>query len=193
MKRICVYAGSGHDAPDELKETAARLGGEIASRSIEVVYGGGRLGLMGALAGAALDGGGRVTGVIPRFLHEKDLARPDLTEVVVVDTMHERKAIMARLADAFIALPGGIGTLEEFFEAVTWAQLGLHDKPCGILNGAGYYDGLLRFLDEMMYRRFLKEVHREMIVVDSDPGLLLDRLADFRPPSAVKWPDPGDR
>ncbi len=192
MKRICVYAGSGHDAPDELKDSAARLGGEIASRRLDLVYGGGRLGLMGALAGAVLGEGGRATGVIPRFMHEKDLARPDLTEIVVVESMHERKALMARLADAFIALPGGIGTLEEFFEAVTWAQLGLQEKPCGILNGAGYYDGLLRFLDEMTRRRFLKEVHREMIIVDSDPGRLLDRLAVFRPPRAVKWPDPGE-
>lgn len=190
MRNVCVYAGSSQAAREERKREAAALGRELARREVGVVYGGGRLGLMGALADGALAEGGRVTGIIPDFMKEKELAHPSLTELRVVRTMHERKAAMAAAADAFIALPGGIGTLEEFAEVLTWAQLGLHRKPCGLLNGDGYFDPLLAFFDRMVEERFLKPAHRGMIVAGRDPGGLLDRLAAHRPPDAVKWPDP---
>jgi uncharacterized protein (TIGR00730 family) len=149
MKRICVFAGSSAGVRPEYLRAAADLGTVLAARGIELVYGGARVGMMGAVAGAVLAGGGRVTGVIPQALVEKEVAHDGLTELRVVTSMHQRKALMADLSDAFIALPGGWGTLDEMFEILTWAQLGLHRKPCGLLNVSGYFDRLLAFLDAL--------------------------------------------
>jgi uncharacterized protein (TIGR00730 family) len=162
------------------------LGRTLAERGIGVVYGGGRAGLMGVVARAALDAGGEVTGVIPRRLVEMELAYDGLTALHTVETMHERKAMMAELADGFIALPGGLGTLEEFFEALTWAQLGMHARPCGLLNTGGYYDRLLSFLDGMVEGQFVQEAHRDMILVAADAGDLLARFETYQPPTVSK-------
>lgn len=158
-----------------------------------LVYGGGRVGLMGVVAGAALAAGGRVIGVIPEALATRELAHGGLTDLQVVGSMHERKARMSELADGFLALPGGIGTLEEWFEVWTWSQLGFHPKPCGLLNVAGYYDHLLAFLDHVTTERFLNEAHRSMAIVGDDPDLLLDRLETWRPPRARKWIEAEER
>ena len=158
-----------------------------------LVYGGGRVGLMGVVAGAALAAGGRVIGVIPEALATRELAHDGLSDLQVVGSMHERKARMSELADGFLALPGGIGTLEEWFEVWTWSQLGFQPKPCGLLNVAGYYDHLLAFLDHMTAERFLTDIHRGMVIVDDDPERLLDRLAAWQPPRARKWIDTTER
>ena len=161
----------------------------MAQRQVGLVYGGGKVGLMGQLAQAALQERGEVIGVIPRWLMEKELALTTVTELQVVETMHERKMRMANLADGFIALPGGIGTLEEFFEVWTWGQLGLHGKPCGVLNVRGYYDGLLTFLDRMATERFITDAHRQMVLVDEDAEHLLERMERYQPPEGdkAKW------
>ncbi len=159
------------------------------ARGIGIVYGGGRAGLMGALADAALDGGGEVIGVMPRHLVEKDVAHARLSDLRVAASMHERKALMADLSDAFIALPGGFGTLDEFCEALTWTQLGLQRKPCGILNVDGYYDALLALFDHAAAERFLKPVHRQMVIAESDPERLIVRLLEVQTPVADKWMD----
>ncbi len=160
LQRVSVYCGShdGHDAA--FRESAEQLGRVFAQRKLELVYGGGNVGLMGRIADAVIAGGGRVTGVIPRDLQERELAHRGATELVVVESMHQRKARMADAADAFIALPGGIGTLEELFETFTWLQLGFHDKPLGLLNVHGFYDTLLRFLDQLVDHGFLRAPHR---------------------------------
>ena len=162
-------------------ESAQALGQELASRKIEIVYGGGRRGLMGALADAALAAGGRVTGIIPQSLVDAEIAHRGLTELQVVRTMHERKAEMARRADAFLILPGAWGTLDELCEALTWAQLGIHHKPCGMWNVNGYYDLLLQFLGHAVDERFLKREDRELLLVSSDLQELLRKMADFKP------------
>ncbi len=164
MRSVCVFCGSNPWAAPEYLAGAADLGRTLASREIRVVYGGAHVGAMGALADAVLAAGGEIIGVIPGLLVEAEVAHPGLTELHVVDSMHERKAMMAGLAEGFIALPGGLGTLEEFAEVVTWAQLGLHAKPTGLLNLLGYYDGLLRFLDHAMEERFVRPEHRDMIL-----------------------------
>ncbi len=187
MERICVFCGSSTGTNPAYAEAAADLGRLLAGRGLALVYGGGRVGLMGVLADAALAAGGRVTGVIPEALAAKELAHGGLTDLVVVRSMHERKACMSELSDAFIALPGGIGTLEEWFEVWTWSQLGFQSKPCGMLNVAGYYDSLLSFLDHMTEERFLSLPHRSMAVVDERADRLLDRLAAYHPPRAEKW------
>ncbi len=156
---------------------------------LRLVYGGGSVGLMGVLADAVLAGGGEVVGVIPRMLWEREVGHRGLTDLRIVANMHERKALMAELADGFIALPGGIGTLEEFFEVWTWAQLGVHRKPCGLLNVAGYFDPMLAMLESMCRRRFLREEHRQMVLVDVDPRRLLERFRTYRPPEVAKWLD----
>ncbi|MGI8402753.1 MAG: TIGR00730 family Rossman fold protein [Gemmatimonadaceae bacterium] len=191
MRRLAVFCGSNPGANPDYVAAARALGILLAQRGIGVVYGGSSVGLMATLADAMQDELGDVIGVIPRMLVEREVANKSLTDLRVVETMHERKALMAELADGFIALPGGIGTLEEFFETWTWAQLGMHAKPCGILNVAGYYDSLLQFLDHAVAERFVRDVHRSMVIVESDPEKLLSRFASYEPPRVVKWINSG--
>ena len=181
MKRICVFCGSNAGARSEYAEAARALATVLAERKLGIVYGGGNVGLMGVVADAALARGGEVIGVIPQKLVDKEVAHRGVTELLVVETMHERKALMNDLSDAFLALPGGFGTLDEFFEVLTWAQLGFHGKPCALLNVAGYYDGLLAMLDHAVTERFLRPAHRELVIADTDPLRLLQRLSAFAP------------
>jgi uncharacterized protein (TIGR00730 family) len=189
MQRICVFCGSNAGVRPAYAEVARTLAGELVQRGIGVVYGGGRVGLMGALADAALAAGGQVTGVIPDSLQRREVAHPGITDLRVVGTMHERKALMADLADGFIALPGGFGTLDEFFEILTWAQLQIHTKPCGILNAEGYFDPLLAFVDHAVEQGFVAPAHRDMIVIEGSVPRLLDRLVAYRAPAVGKWLD----
>jgi uncharacterized protein (TIGR00730 family) len=183
--RICVFCGSSNTGEDHLA-VAREVGRTLAGRGIEVVYGGARVGSMGAVADAALAAGGRVTGVIPESLVAWEVAHDGLTELHVVDGLHARKALMAELSDGFIALPGGVGTMEELFEVWTWAQLGLHTKPVGLLDAGGYYEHLIRFTDTMVETGFLRKPYREMLLVDDDLPRLLDRFAAYEPPT-YKW------
>lgn len=187
MKRICVFAGSRSGARAEYVAAARELGRVLAQRQLGLVYGGARVGLMGALANAALSGGGQVIGVMPEALVAKEVAHRDLTELKVVKSMHERKAMMSDLSDGFVALPGGLGTLEEFFEVLTWGQLGLHRKPCGLLDIDGYYDRLLAFVDHCVDEGFVQREHRAMISVAGSAGDLLDTMAAYSPPVVEKW------
>jgi len=187
MKRICVFCGSNAGARSEYAEAARALATVLAERKLGIVYGGGNVGLMGVLADAALARGGEVIGVIPQKLVDKEVAHRGVTELLVVETMHERKALMNDLSDAFIALPGGFGTLDEFFEVLTWSQLGFHGKPCALLNVAGYYDGMLAMLDHAVTERFLRPAHRELVIADTDPLRLLQRLSAFVPAPKGKW------
>jgi uncharacterized protein (TIGR00730 family) len=187
MKRICVYCGSNKGANGAFTKAAIALGSLLAREGLGLVYGAGNVGLMGILADSCLGAGGEVIGVIPESLEKKELAHRSLTELIVVQSMHERKQIMADRADAFIALPGGIGTLEEVIEAFTWLQLNFHEKPIGLLNTAGYYDKLLEFLGDMCDEKFLKPAQREMLLVDESPKQLLQKLRDFKPLYADKW------
>ena len=193
MERICVFCGSNSGASPDYARAAARMGTLLAERGITLIYGGGHVGLMGVLADAALKAGGRVIGVIPEALEAREVAHTGLTELRVVRSMHERKALMSELADGFIALPGGIGTMEEWFEVWTWGQLGIHPKPLGMLNVAGYYDHLLAFFDRMVADGFLPQAHRSMAIVGEDGEGLLDRLAEYVPPRTEKWLDRGGR
>jgi uncharacterized protein (TIGR00730 family) len=193
MKSVCVFCGSGSGAEPAFTTAARALGTALAENGRSLVYGGARVGLMGAMADAALAAGGRVIGVIPRALVEMEVAHRGLTELRTVDSMHERKAQMADLAGAFVALPGGLGTLEEIFEVWTWAQLGLHRKPLGFLNVRDFYRPLLSFLDRLVALGFLRQEHREMVVVEDDPVTLLDRLAHHRPTPAPKLIGPRER
>lgn len=191
MRSVCVFCGSNPGRRPEYPAGAAALGRLLAGRGIRVVYGGAHVGTMGALADAVLAAGGEITGVIPAALVDAEVAHSGLADLRVVGSMHERKATMAALADGFIALPGGMGTLEEFAEVVTWSQLGLHAKPTGLLNLLGYFDGLLGFLDHAVAERFLRPAHREMILAGATPEGLLAAMAQWRPePGApVKWMD----
>lgn len=180
MRTICVYCGSSPGRRDDYAEGARAFAGELVARDLGLVYGGASVGIMGTVANAVLDLNGRVTGVIPQALREKELAHPGISEMHVTASMHERKMKMAQLSDGFVAMPGGVGTLEELFEIWTWAQLGWHGKPCALFNVAGYYDGLIRFLDHATGEGFLKPPHRGMLIVESDPGLLLERMAAYR-------------
>lgn len=189
MKRICVFAGSSSGRLASYRTVAEELGRTLAARELDLVYGGARVGLMGALANAALAAGGHVTGVIPAALVAKEVAHDGLTDLRVVGSMHERKALMAELADGFIALPGGWGTFEEFFEVLTWGQLGLHQKPCGLLNVQGYFDGLLSVVAHSVEEGFVRREYSPMISVSSSPGTLLDMLASYEPPMVEKWID----
>ena len=190
MRRICVYAGSNPGARPEYAEGAAALATLMAERGIGLVYGGGRLGLMGVLADTVLAAGGEAIGVIPQALFDREIGHTGLTELRVVGSMHERKAAMAELADAFVAVPGGIGTLEELIEVYSWSQLGIHAKPCGVLDIAGFYAGFAAFLDQLVEERFVRVEHRAGLLSDADPAALLDRLAAWRPPAGVnKWLD----
>lgn len=193
MNRLCVFSGSSSGARPEYLSAAQRLGTLIAERGIGLVYGGAAVGLMGAVADAALLAGGEVIGVIPEALVQREVAHYGLSDLKVVPSMHARKSLMADLSDGFIALPGGVGTLEELFEVWTWTQLGSHAKPCGLLNVAGFYDHLLTFLDHVVDEKFLKPVHRDIALVSGDPVTLLDGLAAHRLPSETKWIDKNER
>ncbi|WP_085994194.1 TIGR00730 family Rossman fold protein [Oceanobacillus senegalensis] len=183
MKCIAVFCGSSNGASDIYKEGAIQLGKELVRRNITLVYGGASVGIMGEVADTVLEEGGNVIGVIPRLLEEREISHQHLTKLYTVDTMHERKAKMAELADGFIALPGGPGTLEEFFEIFTWAQIGLHQKPCGLLNINGYYNPLIDLLDHMVEQQFLQKKYRSLAQLDSDPKVLIDKFYTYEPPT----------
>jgi uncharacterized protein (TIGR00730 family) len=190
VERICVFCGASPGARPAYRDATAELARLVAAEGIGVVYGGGGVGLMGALADAVLAEGAELIGVIPRSLVDREVAHRDVADMRIVGSMHERKALMAELADAFVALPGGIGTLEELFEVYTWAQLGLHRKPCALLNVDGYYDAVEDFLTHAVAERFLREETRELLMVESDPAVLIERLQAFEPPVLVpKWID----
>jgi uncharacterized protein (TIGR00730 family) len=192
MNSICVFCGSSPGNDPAYAEAASRLGRILAERDTTLVYGGGHVGLMGVVADAALGAGGDVIGVMPRSLVDREIGHTGLTKLHVVGSMHERKALMSELSDGFVALPGGNGTLEEFFEVLTWAQLGEHGKPCGLLNVAGYYDPLLAVFDRMVNRAFLKEEHRNLVLVEEDAKSLLERFEGYEPPKTVKWIGPSE-
>lgn len=187
MKSICVYCGSSPGRNPAYARAAENLGRELALRGIRLVYGGASVGIMGTVADAVLDHGGQVVGVIPEALKRKEVAHLHLTELHVTASMHQRKMMMADLSDGFIALPGGIGTLEEISEIWTWAQLGFHRKAFGLLNVEGYYDPLIAFLDHTVSEGFVKQKHRSMLVVEQDPTALLDRLSRYVAPDVEKW------
>lgn len=187
MRSICVFCGSSLGRNPDYEKGAIALGTAIVDRGLTLVYGGGNVGLMGVVADAVLTAGGEVFGVIPEFLVAKELAHPGLTRLETVQSMHDRKARMAELSDAFIALPGGYGTLEEFCEVLTWAQLGLHQKPHGLLNIAGYYDPLLQFFDQAVTEKLVRPVHRSLVLQATEPEVLLDRLSAYEPQNVDKW------
>ncbi len=189
MRSICVFCGSNPGGDPAYLETARALGEFLAREGLTMVYGGASVGLMGAAATACLSAGGQVVGVLPDFLERKELAHTGLTKLHVVPTMHERKALMADLSDGFIALPGGMGTLEEFCEIVTWAQLGLHRKPCGLLNVAGFYDPLLALVGRMVADRFVRQAHAGIVLAADTPADLLARMRAYTPVQAPKWID----
>ncbi len=186
MKRICVFCGSSPGARQDYVRAAQALGRTLAERGITLVYGGASVGLMGQMAKACLDAGGDVVGVIPQRLVEMEVAYEQLSQLHVVGSMHERKAKMAELSDGFIALPGGLGTIEEFFEILTWSQLGMHRKPCGLLNTCQYFDELLGFLDHTVEEQFVETAHRDMIQVDESPHGLLRKLEAYQAPQTDK-------
>ena len=187
FRRLCVYCGSNRGSSPEFAAAAISLGTELASHGIGLVYGGGHVGLMGVLADAVLGDGGEVIGVIPSALEEKELGHPFLTELHVVASMHERKQMMADLSDGFIAIPGGIGTLEELFETFTWLQLGFHHKPVALLNVGGFYDKLIEFVHQLTRDGFLKPEHEGCLLADTDPAALLDKMQCFELPDVGKW------
>jgi uncharacterized protein (TIGR00730 family) len=187
IQNICVYCGSNAGNRPEYADAARKLAEDLVQRNIGLVYGGSSVGIMGVVADAVMAAGGRVIGVLPEALMRKELAHKNLTELHVVGSMHERKTMMVDRADGFIAMPGGVGTLEEIFETWTWAQLGFHAKPCGLLNVAGYYDHLSHFLDHTVDEAFMQPAHRAMLAVESDPRLLLDRFATYVAPTVSKW------
>lgn len=187
MKSVCVFCGSNNGVSEAYSQAARDLGRTLARRGVTLVYGGAKNGLMGILATAAADAGGKVVGVLPAFLKAKELAFDRLDELFEVNNMHERKAKMAELSDGFIALPGGLGTLEEFFEVATWGQLGLHPKPCGMLNILGFYDRLTGFLDYVVEQGFLKPVHRDGVLCLDTVDALIDAMQAFKPVKIQKW------
>ena len=189
MKAICVYCGSSPGRLDVYASAARALGQAMVERDLGLVYGGASIGLMGLIADTVMQLGGRAVGVIPKGLARKEVVHRHLTELHVTKSMHERKTLMAELSDGFIAMPGGIGTFEEIFEIWTWAQLGIHAKPCGLLNVAGYYDALTTFLDHAAAEQFLKPDQRSLLMVEQQPQALLDRFASYQPPSVRKWLD----
>jgi uncharacterized protein (TIGR00730 family) len=187
VRRICVFCGSSCGGQQVYTQAAQEMGKLLAQREIGLVYGGGNVGLMGELADACLKHGGRVAGVMPKALVDREIAHRGLTELHVVDSMHARKALMADLADAFVAMPGGFGTWDEFCEVVTWSQLGLHRKPCALLNVNGYYDPLLTMADRAVEEGFVRGVHRDLVLSEAEPGALLDRLQSYLVPVVDKW------
>jgi len=189
MQSVCVFCGSSPGARPGYAEAARALGAELAARQIRLVYGGAGVGLMGVVADAALSAGGTVIGVIPEHLLDKEIAHAGLSELRITATMHERKALMADLSEGFVAMPGGYGTLEEFAEVLTWSQLGLQSKPCGLLDVEGFYEPLLRFFDHAVAERFVSPEHRNLVLADTEPGRLLDALAAWVPSVTDKWLD----
>jgi uncharacterized protein (TIGR00730 family) len=189
LRSVAVYCASTPGVDRVHAEAAAGLGRLLAERGMGLVYGGGHVGLMGVIADAALAAGGEVHGVITRALQGKEIAHRGLTTLEVVETMHDRKAAMADRADAFVMLPGGFGTLDEFFEVLTWTQLGIHDKPCGVLDVAGYFDPLRDLLDRAVEQHFVRDAHRDIVIIDADPERLLERLAGWTPVVIEKWVD----
>lgn len=181
MKQVCVFCGSSPGSRPEFIQAAQQLGAVLAERSITLVYGGGNVGLMGQIARTARKRGGSVIGVIPQALYDLEVAYKELDDLRVVGSMHERKALMAELSDGFIALPGGFGTIEEFFEALTWSQLGIHTKPCGLLNVEGYFDNLLAFLDDTVAYNFVNPATRKLVLVNKDAGTLLSMMESYKP------------
>jgi uncharacterized protein (TIGR00730 family) len=193
LRAVAVYCGSNRGTDPVYARAAASLGRILAERGIRLVYGGGDVGLMGVLADAVREAGGEVHGVITRALVDREVAHPGLASLTVVDTMHERKAAMADAAGAFIMLPGGYGTFDEFFEAVTWTQLGIHAKPCGVLDVAGYFAPLRALLDVAARHGFVSAVHRDLVITDDEPARLLDLLAAWTPVTTDKWLDRSER
>lgn len=187
LQRVCVFCGSSAGEDPRYLEAASRLGAALAGRNLGLVYGGSRIGLMGRLAEAALEAGGEVVGIMPRPLMNRELVHPGLAELVVTESMHERKAEMVSRSDGFIAAPGGLGTFEEFFEVLTWAQLGFHRKPCGLLNVGDYYKSLTLLLDRAVKEGFVQDAHRRMVLVEEDPETLLDRMTEYEPPEVPRW------
>ncbi len=189
MKRLCVFCGSSRGASKIYTDAARKLGRTLVKNNIGLVYGGGNVGLMGEIAHTVVEEGGEVIGVIPKALFDKEVAYTTLPDLRVVNSMHERKSLMVELSDGFIALPGGLGTIEEFFEVLTWAQLGIHEKPCGILNINGYFDHLIEFLNYIVSQKFVNKVHQSMILIDNDPVKLIKKLESYEPPKIdkAKW------
>src|SRR5664279_3973759 len=187
FRRLCVFCGSNSGTNPAYRDAAVATGKLLAERGIELVYGGGNIGLMGVLADADLQAGGRVIGVIPESLLAKEVGHRSLTDLRVVKSMHERKALMADLSDGFLAMPGGFGTFEEFCEVVTWSQLGIHAKPCGLLNVEGYYDSLLALFDAAVREGFLRDENRRLVLEDRDPERLLEKMTQFHAPVVDKW------
>lgn len=187
INSICIYCGSSSGRLEAYGSAACALAEALVSRNIGLVYGGAGIGIMGMVANQVLKLGGQAIGVIPKALAHKEVAHKNLTELHVTQSMHERKMLMAELADGFIALPGGIGTLEELFEIWTWAQLGFHNKPCGLLNVEGYYDSLIGFLDHVLAEQFVKKEHHALLLVETNPHTLLDRFINYQPPAVRHW------
>jgi len=193
ITRLCVFSGSSPGGRREYTESAQQLGQELAARGIQLVYGGGDVGLMGIIADTVMSSGGTVIGIIPAFLAEREVAHNEVTKLHIVGSMHERKAMMSDLSDGFIAMPGGIGTLEEIIEVLTWQQLGIQAKPCALLNVGNYFSGLLNQLDHAVGEGFLKPAHREMLLVEPDPSRILDRMGRYRHEYSDKWILDADR
>ncbi len=187
MKKICVYCGSSSGKSPEYIESARILGRELVKRNITLVYGGASVGIMGEIADTVLAAGGEVIGIMPQALADKEISHKGLTELRVVQSMHERKAMMEEISDGFIALPGGMGTIEELFEVLTWSQLGYHRKPCALLNIKGYYDSITQFLNHAVEEQFVKSIHREMILIEDNSTRLLDLMATYQSPKVDKW------
>ena len=179
MKRICVYCGARSGKRTDYLTAADALGNELLERGIGLVYGGGRIGLMGRIADCVVAGGGEVIGIIPKSLSTREVAHDKISELKVVDNMHERKALMAKFSDGFIAMPGGYGTLEELFESLAWSQLKFHKKPCAVFNACGYYDGLAEFLNKVVAEGFVKQANRDLLIMEDDPARLLHRMEQF--------------
>lgn len=192
MKKIAIYCGSSAGSNEIYRTQAAQLGRYLAENRIHVIFGGGKVGMMGILADAALEARGEVTGVIPGFLHVKEVAHSGLTELITVETMHARKALIEKMCDGAIALPGGFGTMDELFEMLTWGQLGLHDKPVGILNTNGFYKEILSAVDRMVNEGFLKDLNRDMVLVSDSIEELVERMQSYAPPRVRKWIMDGD-
>ncbi len=192
MKSICVYCGSSTGSSEIYAIGARQLAASLVSNQLSLVYGGGNVGLMGIIADEVLALGGHVTGVIPQALMDKEVGHTQLSQLHIVRNMHERKALMAELSDGFIAMPGGIGTLEELFEMFTWLQLGFHEKPLGLLNIDGFYDSLILFLQQTVQNKFLQEKHLDMLIIETDPDRLLQKFENFTPPHLNKWLDKED-
>jgi uncharacterized protein (TIGR00730 family) len=189
LKRLCVFCGSNRGTLPAYTAAVHALGRELVRRQIGMVFGGGGVGLMGEVADAVLNAGGEVIGVLPQSLGTKEIAHPDVEDIRIVESMHERKALMHDLSDGFIAAPGGFGTLEELFEQLTWGQLEIHQKPCGLLNVAGYFDSLLEFLDSSTRAQFIRPQHRETLLVSNTAEDLISQLESYQPPSVEKWLD----